>query len=318
MPPRPAGSDGRLLGQDGRDDRSAEVGVDDDHAATRLGEGYGEVGRHGGLAVARTRRGDEDDPDPVVVGQRLTAGGHERDRGAQRTERLGGDVVGVRSDDEAHRPLLAAEGRQLGDDARSERLLGLAPVADLGVEAFDQQRHAGAEHGPDPGGDRHSSRPRARRREATRIDAHGLGPLERRQRQRRRFVGQQRAVRLVGHAVLDDGRVPLRPEHRVALRGECVLRLLVGQLSELLRELGVELAHLVLQALDVLQGVGLAGLAQLLLALGQVVDRLVGEGVGDADGLLTVLLLRSRSGSCPSRLPTPRPASLASAAGGPS
>ncbi len=60
----------------------------------------------------------------------------------------------LRADDEAGRPLLAGQRRQLGDDGGAERLLGLAAIADLGVEPLDEQRDAGAEERPDAGGDR--------------------------------------------------------------------------------------------------------------------------------------------------------------------
>ena len=63
------------------------------------------------------------------------------------------------------------------------------------------------------------------------------------------------------------------------------------QLGQLVGDLLVEVADLRLQLLDVLEDVGLPGLVQLLLSQGEVADRLVGEGVGDAHGFLGVLLL---------------------------
>ena len=60
------------------------------------------------------------------------------------------------------------------------------------------------------------------------------------------------------------------------------------QLGQLVGDLLIEVADLRLQLLDVLEDVGLAGLVQLLLSQREVADRLVGEGVGDAHGVLGV------------------------------
>ena len=147
-----------LVGDDLRGERPPEVGVDEDDAATGLGERRREVDGDRRLALGRARRGDEDRADPIVVGEWLPAGGHERDRRPQRAEGLGRGVVLVRADDEPGRPLLACQRRQLGDDGRTEGVLRLAPVADLGVEPLDQQRDA-----------RRRGAPRCRRRSGTRL-----------------------------------------------------------------------------------------------------------------------------------------------------
>ncbi len=137
----------------------------------------------------------------------------------------------------------------------------------------------------------HPARPGAWRREPAGLHLHRLGPLERREVERAGALGDERAVRLVGRRVLADGGVAAGPGDRVGLGERSAGRAVGVQLGQLVGDLLVEVADLRLQLLDVLQDVGLPGLVQLLLSQREVADRLVGEGVGDAHGVLGVLLL---------------------------
>ena len=280
-----------LVGGDHRRrDRPAEVGVHEHHGAARLGERGGQVDGHGRLPLGGARRGHEDGADAVVVGQRLTAGGHERDGGPQRPEGLGDRVVLIGPDDEPRRPLLAVEGRQLAHHRRAERLFGLAPIAQLGVQALEQEGEGGAEERPDGGRDRHPRRPGPRGGEAAGLFLDGLGPLERRQVEVDDVVGEQCSVaprtrrctrgwrRRVGRSGSNRPGPADRPRRARALRS--------ASWSATCWSSTLDLAF---QAIDVLLGPGLALLADLLLPLGEVANGLVGEGVGDAHRVVGVV-----------------------------
>ena len=133
---------------------------------------------------------------------------------------------------------------------------------------------------------------RAGRREPAGLHPHRLRPLECGEVEAAAFVGDERTVRLVGRRVLADRGVAAGPGDRIGLREWSSGRAVGVQLGQLTGDLLVELADLRFQLLDVFQDPGLASLAQLLLAQGQVADRLVGEGVGGAHRVFRVLLLR--------------------------
>ena len=96
----------------------------------------------------------------------------------------------------------------------TERLFRLATIADLGVEPLDQQRDGGAEERPDAGGDGHSARPGARRREPTGLHLDRLRPLERGEVEGAGVLGDERTVRLVRRRVLADSGVSAGPRDR--------------------------------------------------------------------------------------------------------
>ena len=292
MAARPPGSGGRSVGRDdGRRDRSTEVGVHDDDAAARLGERGGEVDGHRRLALCWTRRGHEDGTDAVVVGQRLAAGSHERDRRPQGSERLGDAVVLVGPDDESCGALLAVERRQLADHGGPERLLRPAAIAQLGIESLDREREPGAEHGADGGRERDPCRPGTWGGEAAGLGLHRLRTLERGQRDVGCLVRVQLAVVLVLDAVLADGGVAPGDEDGVGVDRR-VARLAVGvALGDLLRHLPVELLDLGLQRVHRRLGRRLTLRPDLVLAHLDVVDGLLGERIGDADGVLGIGLL---------------------------
>ena len=74
----------------------------------------------------------------------------------------------------------------------AERLLGLAAIADLGVEPLGEQGDTGAEERADGGADRDPRRSRARWREPAGLHLHRLRPFERREVEGAGLLGDER------------------------------------------------------------------------------------------------------------------------------
>ena len=122
------------------DPRLAEVGRNQDDPLVRVGQRHGEVGRRGGLALARRWAHDHEGLHPALDGG-------EHDAGSKRPVGLGDRALRLVHADQL-RLLPLPPSRDLRDDCENpgaELLLEVGPSAEAVVQPLPQQRHAAPE-----------------------------------------------------------------------------------------------------------------------------------------------------------------------------